>query len=84
MIDATAMGTVVYDVQDHIALEPNNNAHYCLIPKQVDQNLILKLQKIMMDIGNHNIRLENCDTYEITMRFIDKHPIVEMFINKED
>ena len=38
----------------------------------------------MMDIGNHNIILENCDTYEITMRFIDKHPIVEMFINKED
>ena len=42
------------------------------------------LQKIMMDIGNHNVENDNCQSYEVTMRFINNHPVVEMFINKED
>ena len=54
------------------------------MPKQVDQAVILKLQKVAMDIGNHNVDKGNCDSYETVMRFVNKHPVVELFINKED
>ena len=84
MIKPIAKGDIVYDVEDHVAITPKTDAHYCLIPKVVEQNVILKLQKIMMDIGNHNVENDNCQSYEVTMRFINNHPVVEMFINKED
>ena len=84
MIDVKELGNVDYEVQDFVAIEPKDEAHYCLIPKQVDQAVILKLQKIAMDIGNHNVDKGNCDSYETVMKFVNKHPVVELFINKED
>ena len=35
-----------------------------------------------MDIGNHNVDKGNCDSYETVMKFVNKHPVVELFINK--
>ena len=84
MIDVKELGNVDYEVQDFVAIEPKGEAHYCLIPKQVDQAVILKLQKIAMDIGNHNVDKGNCNSYETVMKFVNKHPVVELFINKED
>ena len=84
MINTSTIGDIVYDVEDHVAITPNTNAHYCLVPKVVDQEVILKLQKIAMDIGNHNVDKGNCDSYETVMKFVNKHPVVELFINKED
>ena len=84
MIDTNSIGDIVYDVEDHVAITPNTNADYCLVPKVVEQNVILKLQKIMMDIGNYNVEKDNCQSYEVIMRFINNHPVVEMYLNKED
>ena len=39
-------------IKDFVALTPHNEAHFCLVPRIVDQQIILKLQKVMMEIGS--------------------------------
>ena len=46
MIDLDTIGIVDYEVKDFVALTPHNNAHFCLVPRTVDQQTILKLQKM--------------------------------------
>ena len=46
MIELDKIGTVDYEVKDFVALTPHNDAHFCLVPRNVDQKSILKLQKI--------------------------------------
>jgi hypothetical protein len=83
MIELDKIGTVDYEVKDFVALTPHNDAHFCLVPRKVDQKSILKLQKIMMDIGNANITNGVCVQYETIMKFVDDHPIVEIHLTKE-
>ena len=47
----------------------------------VDQKNILKLQKIMMDIGNANVNKGTCEQYETVLKFVDGHPIVELYVD---
>lgn len=82
MIDLKTIGTVDYEVKDFVALTPYNDAHFCLVPRTIDQQVILKLQKIMMDIGNANIEKGICDHYHTIMKFVNDHPIVEIHIEK--
>ena len=51
MIELDTIGTVDYEVKDFVALTPHNDAHFCLVPRKPDQKIILKLQKIMMDLS---------------------------------
>ena len=51
MIELDSIGTIDYEVKDFVALTPYNDAHFCLVPRTVDQQSILKLQKIMMDLS---------------------------------
>jgi hypothetical protein len=37
----------------------------------------------MMDIGNANISNGVCKQYETTMKFVDDHPIVEIYLTQE-
>ena len=83
MIDLNAIGIVDYEVKDFVALTPHNEAHFCLVPRTVDQQVILKLQKIMMDIGNANIKDGVCEQYETIMKFVNDHPIIEIHLTKE-
>ena len=83
MIDLDTIGTVDYEVKDFVALTPHNEAHFCLVPRTVDQQVILKLQKIMMDIGNANIKDGVCEQYETIMKFVNDHPIIEIHLIKE-
>ena len=83
MIELDSIGTVDYEVKDFVALTPHNEAHFCLVPKTVDQQVILKLQKIMMDIGNANIKDGVCEQYETIMKFVNDHPIIEIHLTKE-
>ena len=83
MIDLDTIGIVDYEVKDFVALTPHNNAHFCLVPRTVDQQTILKLQKIMMDIGNANIKDGVCEQYETIMKFVNDHPIIEIHLTKE-
>lgn len=83
MIELDSIGTVDYEVKDFVALTPHNDAHFCLVPRKVDQQIILKLQKIMMDIGNANIKDGICEQYETIMKFVNDHPIVEIHLTKE-
>jgi hypothetical protein len=83
MIELDSIGTVDYEVKDFVALTPHNDAHFCLVPRKVDQQVILKLQKIMMDIGNANIKDGICEQYETIMKFVNDHPIVEIHLTKE-
>jgi hypothetical protein len=83
VIELDSIGTVDYEVKDFVALTPHNEAHFCLVPRTVDQQVILKLQKIMMDIGNANISNGVCKQYKTTMKFVDDHPIVEIHLTKE-
>ena len=83
MIELDSIGTVDYEVKDFVALTPHNEAHFCLVPRTVDQQVILKLQKIMMDIGNANIKDGVCEQYETIMKFINDHPIIEIHLTKE-
>jgi hypothetical protein len=50
-----------------------------LVPRNVDQKTILKLQKIMMDIGNANVKNGICGKYKTIMSFVDDYPIVELY-----
>ena len=81
MIDVKELGNVDYEVQDFVAIEPKKRT--LLFDTKIVDPVILKLQKIAMDIGNHNVDKGNCDSYETVMKFVNKHP-VELFINKED
>jgi hypothetical protein len=83
MIELDKIGTIEYEVKDFVALVPHNDAHFCLVPRNVDQQSILKLQKIMMDIGNANISNGVCKQYKTTMKFVDDHPIIEIHLTKE-
>ena len=83
MIDLDTIGTVDYEVKDFVALTPHNDAHFCLVPRTVDQKSILKLQKIMMDIGNANISNGVCEQYHTIMKFVNDHPIVEIHLTQE-
>ena len=83
MIELDSIGTVDYEVKDFVALTPHNEAHFCLVPRTVDQQVILKLQKIMMDIGNANIKDGVCEQYETIMKFVNDHPIIEIHLTKE-
>jgi len=83
VIDLDTIGTVDYEVKDFVALTPHNEAHFCLVPRTVDQQVILKLQKIMMDIGNANIKDGVCEQYETIMKFVNDHPIIEIHLTKE-
>jgi len=83
MIDLDTIGEVAYEVKDFVALTPHNDAHFCLVPRTVDQQSILKLQKIMMDIGNANIKDGVCEQYETIMKFVNDHPIIEIHLTKE-
>ena len=83
MIELDSIGTVDYEVKDFVALTPHNEAHFCLVPRTVDQQVILKLQKIMMDIGNANIKNGVCEQYETIMKFVNDHPIIEIHLTKE-
>jgi hypothetical protein len=83
MIELDKIGTVDYEVKDFVALTPHNDAHFCLVPRNVDQKSILKLQKIMMDIGNANISSGVCKQYKTIMKFVNDHPIVEIHLTKE-
>ena len=83
MIDLNAIGIVDYEVKDFVALTPHNEAHFCLVPRTVDQQVILKLQKIMMDIGNANIKDGVCEQYETIMKFVNDYPIIEIHLTKE-
>ena len=83
MIELDTIGTVDYEVKDFVALTPHNEAHFCLVPRTVDQQVILKLQKIMMDIGNANIKNGVCEQYETIMKFVNDHPIIEIHLTKE-
>ena len=78
MIELDSIGTIDYEVKDFVALTPHNDAHFCLVPRTIDQQSILKLQKIMMDIGNANIKNGVCEQYETIMKFVDDHPIIEL------
>ncbi len=84
MIELDTIGTVDYEVKDFVALTPHNNAHFCLVPRKPDQQIILKLQKIMMDIGNANIENGICEKYHTVMKFVNEHPIVEIHMKKVD
>jgi hypothetical protein len=83
MIELDKIGTVDYEVKDFVALTPHNDAHFCLVPRNVDQKSILKLQKIMMDIGNANISNGVCKQYKTIMKFVNDHPIVEIHLTQE-
>ena len=83
MIELDSIGTVDYEVKDFVALTPHNEAHFCLVPRTVDQQVILKLQKIMMDIGNANIKDGVCEQYETIMKFVNDYPIIEIHLTKE-
>ena len=83
MIDLDTIGEVAYEVKDFVALTPHNDAHFCLVPRTVDQQSILKLQKIMMDIGNANIKDGVCEQYETIMKFVNDYPIIEIHLTKE-
>ena len=83
MIDLNAICILDYEVKDFVALTPHNEAHFCLVPRTVDQQVILKLQKIMMDIGNANIKDGVCEQYETIMKFVNDHPIIEIHLTKE-
>jgi hypothetical protein len=83
VIELDSIGTVDYQVKDFVALTPHNDAHFCLVPRTVDQQSILKLQKIMMDIGNANIKNGVCKQYETVMKFVNDHPIIEIHLTKE-
>ena len=83
MIDLDTIGEVAYEVKDFVALTPHNDAHFCLVPRTVDQQVILKLQKIMMDIGNANIKDGVCEQYETIMKFVNDYPIIEIHLTKE-
>ena len=83
MIELDSIGTVDYEVKDFVALTPHNEAHFYLVPRTVDQQVILKLQKIMMDIGNANIKDGVCEQYETIMKFVNDHPIIEIHLTKE-
>ena len=80
----STIGTVDYEVKDFVALTPHNDAHFCLVPRKPDQHIILKLQKIMMDIGNANIENGICEKYHTVMKFVNEHPIVEIHMKKVD
>jgi|TARA_B100000929_G_C15399607_1_gene384090 hypothetical protein len=82
MIDLNEIGTIDYEVKEFVALIPHNDAHYCFVPRVIDQKNILKLQKIMMDIGNHNIEQGKCESYHTVMKFVNDHPIVEIYIER--
>ena len=84
MIELDSIGKVDYEVKDFVALTPHNDAHFCLVPRTVDQQSILKLQKIMMDIGNANIEKGICEKYHTVMKFVNEHPIVEIHMKKVD
>ena len=84
MIELDTIGTVDYEVKDFVALTPHNDAHFCLVPRKSDQQIILKLQKIMMDIGNANIENGICEKYHTVMKFVNEHPIVEIHMKKVD
>jgi len=83
MIELDTIGTVDYEVKDFVALTPHNDAHFCLVPRNIDQQSILKLQKIMMDIGNANISNGVCKQYKTIMKFVNDHPIVEIHLTQE-
>ena len=83
MIELDKIGVIDYEVKDFVALTPHNDAHFCLVPRTVDQQSILKLQKIMMDIGNANIKDGVCEQYETIMKFVNDYPIIEIHLTKE-
>jgi len=83
VIELDKIGVIDYEVKDFVALTPHNDAHFCLVPKTVDQQSILKLQKIMMDIGNANIKDGVCEQYETIMKFVNDYPIIEIHLTKE-
>ena len=84
MIELDKIGVIEYEVKDFVALTPHNEAHFCLVPRIVDQQIILKLQKVMMDIGNANVRNGVCDEYYTVMKFVNDHPVVEIHLTKEN
>ena len=84
MIELDKIGVIDYEVKDFVALTPHNEAHFCLVPRIVDQQIILKLQKVMMDIGNANVRNGVCDEYYTVMKFVNDHPVVEIHLTKEN
>ena len=84
MIELDKIGVIDYEVKDYVALTPHNEAHFCLVPRIVDQQIILKLQKVMMDIGNANVRNGVCDEYYTVMKFVNDHPVVEIHLTKEN
>jgi hypothetical protein len=49
------------------------------VPRTVDQKTILKLQKVMMDIGNANVKNGVCEKYRTIMSFVDDYPMVELY-----
>jgi len=81
MLDLEKIGTIDYEVKDFVAITPHSDAHYCLVPREVDQKNILKLQKVLMDIGNANVKQGKCERYSTVMKFVDDHPIVELFVD---
>ena len=81
MVELDKIGTIDYEVKDFVALNPHSDDHYCLVPRVVDQKNILKLQKIMMDIGNANVNKGTCEQYETVLKFVDGHPIVELYVD---
>jgi hypothetical protein len=84
VIELDKIGVIDYEVKDFVALTPHNEAHFCLVPRIVDQQIILKLQKVMMDIGNANVRNGVCDEYYTVMKFVNDHPVVEIHLTKEN
>ena len=79
MMQLDKIGTIEYEVKDFVALIPHNDANFCLVPRNVDQKTILKLQKIMMDIGNANVKNGICGKYKTIMSFVDDYPVVELY-----
>ena len=79
MMQLDKIGTIEYEVKDFVALLPRNDADFCLVPRTVDQKTILKLQKVMMDIGNANVKNGVCEKYSTIMLFVDDYPMVELY-----